>query len=193
MNDGDLTLPRIKGTEMVEQKARGRLIAVTGIPSSGKSTVSRELIARTSTFRYFDGDAFIRAAPWTANDLLPENLPAFARRTLDRMMDEVEERMKSSNTLLDVTLPPDYVERSRERFARDALFVGLRIDEEEWRRRDSSRPDRPALQSWSGQLSALQGPEDLFDLVLDTTVMPPPKCAEAILVRAREAWDETSI
>jgi chloramphenicol 3-O-phosphotransferase len=77
------------------------------------------------------------------------------------MLDEVRERMESSNVVLDASLPAAYVDRIRERFGSSVLLVGFRINEEEWRRRDTSRHDRGALEFWNAQLTALQGAEDL--------------------------------
>ena len=164
-----------------EPGAFGHLIAITGIPSVGKSTVSRAVQSRSSTFQYFDGDQFIRSTP---QGLQLVN----ALRTFVRMLDEVEEGMAAGNVILDVTLPGSFVERTREQFGSRVMLVSLRIDEGEWRRRDSKRADRGRLKHWDASLTALQGPEHLYDVVIDTTHMSPDRCAETILSGAQGLW-----
>ena len=161
----------------------GYLIAITGIPSAGKSTVAREVASRTSTFRYVDGDAFIRRTR-------PSQRLAQASRIFGRMLDMIEAQLTLSNVVLDAAFPASYTLRARERFRTNMMLVSLRIDESEWRRRDSRRNDRGALEYWHASLTSLQGAENLYDLVIDTTDTPPDKCAEAILSKARERWED---
>ena len=164
----------------------GYLIAITGIPSVGKSTVSGEVRRHSSTFRLFDGDQFIRNTP---GSLQPTN----ALKTLSLMLDEVERWLMSSNVILDVTLPASFVERTRERFGSSVMFVSLRVEEDEWHRRDSHRTDRGRLRQWDASLTALQGPEDLYDLVIDTTHLTPHGCAERILSKAQDFWESVRL
>lgn len=169
-----------------EPSTSGHLIAVTGIPSSGKSTVSQAVSERSSRFQYFDGDEFIRRTPKGLR--LQGALEIFGR-----MLDELEAWMTSTNVILDASLPASYVERTRQRFERSVMLVSLRIEQKEWRRRDSRRADRGPLQQWDTALTALQGPENLYDLVVDTTHMTPDSCAETIVSRAQELWPDVRV
>lgn len=68
----------------------GHLIAITGVPSAGKSTVSRAVEDQSSTLTYFDGDQFIRDHP------PPVPLTAAgAAQTFALMLERLAERMIS--------------------------------------------------------------------------------------------------
>jgi cytidylate kinase len=165
----------------------GRMIVVTGIPSSGKTTVSRE-IARRSSFRYFDGDGFLKAHPPTPVDLQPANLPSYTRRTLERMLNEIEDRLESDNVVLDMILPASYVERIRGRFGDQALFASLTVDAVEQERREVRRGEAGSQRKWAASRADLAGPNALYDLVVDTTRTSAGTCAEQILSAARDRW-----
>ena len=166
----------------------GHLIAVTGVPSSGKSTVSRALESRSATFSYFDGDQFIRDHP----PPLPLTAAGIAQ-TFASTLDALAERMASANVILDVTLPAAYVKRTKERFGASVMLVSLRVDEDEWRRRENQRPDRPPLEGWGTETSALQGPEELYDLAIDTTHKVTEAIVEEVLSEAQQFWDDLSV
>jgi hypothetical protein len=107
-----------------------------------------------------------------------------------RLLDAVAAVMQDGHVILDAPLPESFVRRTRGRFGRDSLIVSLRIDEAEWRRRDGERRDRGRLVYWSPAVAALQGPVELFDLVIDTTTTSPQSGAEMILAKARSRWVE---
>lgn len=148
--------------------------------------MSREVGRRSSTFRHFDGDEFIRTTP---GGLQLTN----ALNTVALMLDEVARGMTQSNVVLDVALPASFVERTRERFGSSVMLVSLRVEKEQWQRRDARRTDRGRLQGWNSSLTALQGSEALYDLVVDTTHMRPDACAKAIVSKAKTFWDKVRI
>jgi len=167
----------------------GQLIVVTGILSAGKTTVSRE-VARCSSFRYFDGDGFLKAHPPTLIDLLPMNLPAYTQKTLERMLKEIEDRLQSENVVLDMILPASYLERIRERFGDRACFVSLSVDPSEQRRREAGRGGADPQRKWTASRADLGGPDSLYDLVIDTARTSPGSCAEQILSKAGDGLDK---
>lgn len=86
-----------------------------------------------------------------------------------------------------MTLPQSYVAEARRRFGAGALFVGLRLSEQVRRARESSRSDRAPV-PWSQVLTALGGPDDIYDLSLDSPQMPPIEAAETVILQAKERW-----
>jgi chloramphenicol 3-O-phosphotransferase len=166
----------------------GTLIVVTGVVSSGKTTISREIGSRSS-FRYFDGDGFLKAHPPTPFDLLPANLPSYTQRIRERMLNEIGNRLESENVVLDMILPAPYVERIRARFGDRALLALLTVEATEQQRREARRGgDTDPQRKWAASRTDLSGPDSLYDLVVDTTPSSPGNCAEQILSKARDRW-----
>lgn len=88
--------------------------------------------------------------------------------------------MASNSVLVDMTLSATYVTEARARFGAEAIFVSIRVDEDERRQREFVRKDRSPV-AWNHRLTGLQGPEDLYDLVLDSSTMTPEECAAAVI------------
>jgi broad-specificity NMP kinase len=97
----------------------GYSIFITGMPSSGKSTLARELEARTTTFRLLSVDEAIRG--------MHADIPDSAHGLFLRLLDRIELWSETSNVIVDMTLPQSYVAEARRRFGAGALFVGLRL------------------------------------------------------------------
>jgi gluconate kinase len=155
---------------------------LTGIPSSGKTTVTREVRRRTSTFRVIDGDREVRRMCPDPTRRLDE-----AQSLFQRLLGKIDEQSASHNVIVDMTLPESYVVAARERFG-EALFVSLRVTEDDRQRREVGRRDRSPVM-WDAQKTALQGPKDLYDLVVGASRMEPRECALAILSKAARHWD----
>lgn len=97
------------------------IIFVTGIPSSGKTTVSAKLVELDDSFGVVDADAAI----WTMSR--GRLSLGDARSIFRRVLDRIEGLSRSSNVVVDASLPASYVAEARERFGDQAFFVSLRI------------------------------------------------------------------
>lgn len=151
----------------------GEVIFLEGVPSSGKTSVARELAKRVSELRVVDGDAEIRRlGKRKARPLSPSQM-------FEKLLDLVEKARQTEDVVVDIPLPGSYVSKARERFP-DALFVSLRITENERVAREKVRKRKRPL-VWNQEIANAQGSEDLFDLVIDATVNTPMECAQAIL------------
>jgi shikimate kinase len=117
----------------------GTIVFVTGVPSSGKSAVTRELLALDASFRAVETDVEIRKA---ASDL---DTPVNARAIFQRVLDQVAELARSANVVVDGSLPASYVTEARDRFGEQAVFVTLQIAEVERRTREQTRDDRKPI------------------------------------------------
>lgn len=151
----------------------GNIIFLEGVPSSGKTSVARELEKRVSELEVVDGDAEIRR--WgrrKARPLSPQQM-------FEKLLDVVEKARRKGDVVIDVPLPGSYVAKARQRFP-DAFFVSLRITEEERVAREKIRKRKKPL-VWNEAIANAQGSEDLFDLVIDASHRTPAECAVAIL------------
>jgi chloramphenicol 3-O-phosphotransferase len=152
----------------------GTIVFVTGVPSSGKSAVTRELLALDASFRAIETDVEIRKASSDLDVLLN------ARTIFHRVLDKVAELAESANVVVDGSLPGSYVTEARDRFGERAFFVTLQIPEEERRSREQSRRDRKPIQ-WNEGMTALGGGPDLYDLVVNGLTKTPGECVAEIL------------
>jgi chloramphenicol 3-O-phosphotransferase len=151
----------------------GEIIFLEGVPSSGKTSVARELAKRVSELRIVDGDAEIRRlGKRRARPLGPLQM-------FERLLEVVEKARQADDVVVDVPLPGSYVLKARQRFP-DALFVSLRITEDERVAREKVRKRKRPL-VWNQEIADAQGSEDLFDLVIDATDKTPAQLAEVIL------------
>jgi chloramphenicol 3-O-phosphotransferase len=142
------------------------IVFITGIPSSGKSTVAKGLLALDPSFELVETDVEIRKAGLGASTLLN------ARRIFRRVLDKIEALSKDATVVVDGSLPASYAEEARERFGDKALFVTLRVSESERRRRERTRRDRSPVQ-WNEGMTALGGGPELYDLVIDSVTTTP--------------------
>lgn len=154
-------------------------IFITGVPSSGKTTLTLELAGRTSNFVGLSGDQAIREMHAETRDT--------AHGLFVRLLDSVEAQMKLANLIVDMSLPARYVTEAKNRLGRAGLFVALRLSEGDRLTRDAARTDRSAV-SWSSTLTDLLGPDELYDLVINTSETTPSECADAVLSKAAEHW-----
>lgn len=157
------------------------VIFTTGVPSSGKTTLAEELERRTSSFDGLSGDQAIREMNAETKDT--------AHGLFIRLLDLIEARMDSTNLIVDMSMPATYSAETQRRFGRTGLFVALRLDERDRVARDTARLDRAPVE-WSPMLTELLGPDELYDLVIDTSEKTSSECAEVVLVKAAEYWND---
>jgi chloramphenicol 3-O-phosphotransferase len=150
------------------------ILFVTGIPSSGKSTVVQALLTLEPSFELVETDVEIRKAGLGVNTLLN------ARRIFRRVLDKIETLSEDATVVVDGSLPAAYVEEARERFGDKAVFVTLRVTESERRRRERTRRDRSPVQ-WNERMTALGGGPELYDMVIDSVATSPADAAKEIL------------
>lgn len=159
--------------------ASGHAIFLNGIPSSGKSSAAAQIEARTSTFRVFTGDDVIKR-------FSPQQAIQNWRGIFAMTLDEVEELMKSCNLVIDGAWSEGQVIDAQERFSA-GLFVVLRIDEVERRRREGIRRDRQ-VRHWDPAWMDMPGPDTIYDLAIDARTKAPSDCADLILAEAIMRW-----
>jgi chloramphenicol 3-O-phosphotransferase len=155
------------------------VLFITGVPSSGKTSLAIELHARLDGYDLVVGDEVVRslARAWSTTN-------AISLR--DGLLNALDERLSSTDLIVDQALPATYVRHARSRFGSSARFVLLRLCERERERREDHRIDREA-RPWSSAMTALTGANDLYDLVLDTGGLSTGQCASAV-----EEWLRTS-
>ncbi len=163
------------------EEDRGHVIFITGVISSGKTTLTDALKARTTTFYVLTGDDELREIA----SHRPTDTP---HDWFLRLLHRVRMAAQSSNVILDMTLPKGYVTEAREAFGPAGLFVGLRLSEEVRVARESSRTDRSPKREWTADISGLRGGDELYDINLDSGEISPDEMAEAVVAKATEHW-----
>jgi chloramphenicol 3-O-phosphotransferase len=161
----------------------GHAIFINGIPSAGKSSVAAEINRRTSTLRVLTGDDIIRQIPF-------QQRVAQANRLFALTLKTIEEWMESSNVMVDGAWTQQQVEQAQGRFGTKGLYVILRIDEAERRRRESIRSDRRLAHRWDPAWLDMPGPDDTYDVVVDSKVMSVAESADTILRECTERWGD---
>jgi chloramphenicol 3-O-phosphotransferase len=161
----------------------GHAIFVNGIPSAGKTSVSREIGRRSSTFRVVTGDQIIQQVPTQQRIAQAGQLFAVTLTT-------IEEWLKSSNVVVDGAWTQAQVEEAQDRFDAAGFYVILRIDETERQRRASTRRDRDRrlVYPWDPSWHDMPGPNSLYDLVVDAKIMSPSTSADTILRECTNRW-----
>jgi chloramphenicol 3-O-phosphotransferase len=152
----------------------GDVVFIEGVPSSGKTSVARELGKRVSELKVIHGDELVRK--WGRRRSFT---PAFAREMFGRLLDRVDATSAESDVVVDMTIPASYLTDAITRFP-DAVFVSLRISESERRAREHKRKRKRPF-NWDDEIAATQAPEDAFALILNTDARSPAECAESIL------------
>lgn len=171
----------------------GHAIFVNGIPSAGKSSVASEIRRRDSTFRILTGDEVVRQALGGDNSTLQvsrQQLPSAVKRVFSLTLNMIEQSIKSNNVVVDGAWTKDQVTEAQSRFGASGLYVILRIDEPERQKRESARTDRRLTSSWDPAWHDMPGPDEIYDLVLDSGVMDVLACVDAILAECVERWGD---
>ncbi len=147
------------------------IVIVTGILSSGKSAVARELRTRIAFDASVETDVEVRKAAASIFAALT---------TFRRLLKKIDGLSETGTVLVEGAMPRSYVKEAREALGERAFVVSLRVSETERARRERTRGDRPAVELPQLVL-AQQGEPELFDLVLDTTRLSPQAVAEQII------------
>jgi chloramphenicol 3-O-phosphotransferase len=167
----------------MKPRPRGHAIFINGIPSAGKTSVAQEVRHRTSTFRVLTGDDVIRQVPF-------QQRVAQANRLFALTLNMLERWLESSDVLVDGAWTQRQIIDAQDRFGRAGLCVILRIDEPERRRRESIRRDPHLSYGWDPSWHDMPGPDEIYDLVIDSKVMSVSECADMILAKAKQHWDD---
>ncbi len=161
----------------------GHAIFLNGIPSAGKSSVAAKIRSRTSTFRVLTGDDVIRQVPF-------QQRAGQADKLFVMVLTSIERWLGSSNVIVDGAWTERKVSEARERFGHMGLYVVLRIDESERKRREALRKDRQLGHRWKPAWHDMPGPDDIYDVVIDSKATNVSKCATTILTAAGEHWND---
>lgn len=156
----------------------GHAIFITGVPSSGKSTLSRALVERSPSFLYLSGDATIR-------ELHPGGVP-HALALLEGLLARVEALMAKRNVVVDMSMPYTYTQKARTGSETRALCRTSRQRTHPVAR-DETRSDRGPV-SWNPDLTRLLGPRSFYDLTIDTGKLTPTEAVELVLEAALQRW-----
>lgn len=171
---------------LVQPASHGHAIFINGIPSAGKSSAAAEIKRRTSTFRVLTGDEVIRRVPY------PQRR-AQAKRLFALTLETVEQWMESSNVIVDGAWTQQQVVVAKNRFGGAGLYVILRIDEAERTRREAVRQDRQLGSKWDPSWHEMPGPNDIYDLVIDSGTSSPSECANLTVVKAKQHWEQDQL
>lgn len=101
--------------------------------------------------------------------------------------------MDSSNVILDGAWTQRQVVEAKRRFGDAGLYVILRIDEAERTRREAARQDRQLGSEWDPSWHEMPGPDDIYDLVIDAGTSSPSECANLIVARAKQHWEQDEL
>ena len=178
----------MKGQTERENTARGKIIFLNGVSSSGKTTLARKLQERLEEpFFLFQLDIFFEMMR------MPENCYAYSDNNgmydHDKWL-QIENKILSAfhhtiktfadmgfHTIVDrVFIEQKYVELFHEYLV---LFVLVTCPLEELRRREKERGDRDIGQGES-QLAELN-PQDTYDITVDTHNNTSEECADKII------------
>lgn len=149
----------------------GNLIFLEGVPSSGKTTIAKELLRRVEGLKVIHGDDEIRKRN--------RRRARSAHELFEAVLDKIEKVSRHQDVVVDMMLPASYLEEARKRFS-DAYFISLRISEQVRIAREEQRRRKEPLE-WNDVIAASQASEDAFDLVIDASASSAARCAEIIL------------
>lgn len=172
---------------VTELHSSGYVVFVTGVPSSGKSIVSKEIRARSSSIKMLSGDELIRS------NFRPEERIVRATEALALLLDETERLLEASNLVVEISLPASHVRTARARFGGRSMFVILRVSEDERRRRERKRSDRVPISWWTPAMTELGGPDGLYDLVVDSGTSSPGERADEVIGAMRRRWPDIAL
>jgi chloramphenicol 3-O-phosphotransferase len=119
-----------------------------------------------------------------------EQRVAHADRLFALTLDMVQGWLERSNVIVDGAWTERQVNEAQERFGDAGLYVILRIDESERRRRESLRTDRRLGYPWDPSWHDMPGPDEVYDLVIDSKLKNVSECARIILERAKQHWGD---
>ncbi len=146
---------------------KGKIIYLNGVSSSGKTTLSRELIKLLPNYFHFSVDDFdyiIEKMEDRQNDrLIPIETEVFYHQTIKMFSD------KGVNLIIDDVLHDNISLKSATKTLEDypVLFVGVHCNLEELERRERERGDRTVGQS-KNQLGFVHQNGEVYDVEVNT-------------------------
>lgn len=154
------------------------MIFINGVQSAGKSTLAKGIAKRASTFRVVSGDELIRKVP-------ADRRESQANALFTQLLDEIDSQRRSSNLIVDAALDEQQVREAQERFAGNAIFILVRVNEADRARRERSRHDRRLAYEFRQEWHEIAGPDELYDLVLDSSALNPAQCVSRVIRKVR--------
>lgn len=158
---------------------KGRIILLNGVSSSGKSTLSRELVGQLDGFFHLsidDYDGFIEKAEDRETDhLIPVPTEYFYHRTL-AMFSDLGVNVIADQILHDISTTEDCFNVLQNY---PVFFVGVHCSPAALKRREEQRGDRPIGQA-EEQLAYVHRHKHLYHLEIDTSNDSIADCAEQI-------------
>lgn len=173
---------------------RGKIILLNGVSSSGKTTLSNELVKLMPSYFHMsidDFDVFIeKMEDRNNNHLIPVETEYFFHRTIAMFSD------KGINLVVDHVLHDKYTrEDCLEVLANyPVLFVGVHCDLDELERREMARGDRSIGQARK-QLEYVHK-NDLYDVEINTFSDGMEACSNKVVesvhnVMSFDGWQRT--
>jgi chloramphenicol 3-O phosphotransferase len=159
---------------------KGNIIFLNGVSSSGKSTLSKEIIKLLPNYYHFsidDFDIIIERMEERGNDrLIPVPTEVFFHRSIAMFSDQ------GVNLIVDHVLHDEETITDAYKILRDypIYFVGVHCPEKELDRREQERGDRRIGQARQ-QLLYVHQQSEPYDIEVDTFKNTAKKCAEAIV------------
>jgi chloramphenicol 3-O phosphotransferase len=161
---------------------KGKIILINGVSSSGKSTVSKELLKKLKGYFHFSIDEFDhiiqvmeerdkedgRLIPVATEFFFHDNIKMFSDYGVNLIVDQILFNQETTEDLL--TKLHDY----------PILFVGVHCSEAELERRERIRGDRPGGQGRS-QLQYVHQQNEVYDVEVNTETQSIEECVDNIL------------
>lgn len=141
------------GTSLVSKRA-----------DSPEAVLATALIHLMPGFEILTGDDSIRRIPY-------QRRVSQAGQLFELTLRVIVSRVESSNVISEGAWTQRQIVQARELLGPDPFFVILRIDERERQKRESSRRDRQLGHPWDPSWHDMPGPDDLYDLVVDSKSM----------------------
>jgi chloramphenicol 3-O phosphotransferase len=165
---------------MEDSMHKGKIIFLNGVSSSGKSTLSKELVRKLPDYFHFSVDDFDciieKMEDREREHLIPVPTEYFYHRTITMFSD------KGVNLILDHILHDEFTTKDCLEVLRDypVLFVGVHCPLEEIERREEARGDRHLGQARS-QLKFVHQQKECYDIEVDTFNESLEVCSERII------------
>lgn len=161
---------------------KGKIIVLNGVSSSGKSTLSKELVARLHDYFHFSIDEYDiviermeerekengRLIPVPTEYFFHDHIRMFSNYGVNLIVDQILFNQETMDNFL--TKLHDY----------PILFVGVHCSEDELLRRERMRGDRPIGQGKS-QLRFVHQQNEVYDVIVNTELESLEKCVEKII------------
>jgi chloramphenicol 3-O phosphotransferase len=184
------------GFTMEDSMEKGKIIFLNGVSSSGKTTLSKELVKKLPDYFHFSVDDFDciieKMEDREREHLIPVPTEYFYHRTINMFSD------KGVNLILDHILHDEFTTKDCLEVLRGypVLFVGVHCPLKELERREAARGDRRLGQARS-QLQFVHQLNESYDIEVDTFNESLEVCSDRIIellanFNDRTGWKETT-